>query len=93
MAAISSGYHYLCSRAGPRYAHIRTLLTPMDQTLSKFIGCLIGTAIGDSLGARRAGSSEHVEIADLSPRYTDDTAMTIAVAESLVEYKEFHYWH
>jgi poly(ADP-ribose) glycohydrolase ARH3 len=65
----------------------------MDQTLSKFIGCLIGTAIGDSLGARRAGSSEYVEVTDLSPRYTDDTAMTIAVAESLVEYKDFHYWH
>jgi ADP-ribosylglycohydrolase len=39
----------------------------MDQTLSKFIGCLIGTAIGDSLGARCAGSSEYVEITDLSP--------------------------
>jgi len=65
----------------------------MDRKLSKFIGCLIGTAIGDSLGARRAGSSEFAEVADLSPRYTDDTAMTIAVAESLIEHKEFHYWH
>jgi poly(ADP-ribose) glycohydrolase ARH3 len=65
----------------------------MDKKLSKFIGCLIGTAIGDSLGARREGSSEFVEVADLSPRYTDDTAMTIAVAESLVECREFHYWH
>ena len=93
MAIVSSVYRYLCSHAGPQYPHIRTPLTPMDQTLSKFIGCLIGTAIGDSLGARRAGSSEYVEVADLSPRYTDDTAMTIAVAESLVEYKDFHYWH
>jgi poly(ADP-ribose) glycohydrolase ARH3 len=65
----------------------------MDQKLSKFIGCLIGTAIGDSLGARREGSSAFVEIADLSPRYTDDTALTIAVAESLAECREFHYWH
>jgi len=65
----------------------------MDQTLSKFIGCLVGTAIGDSLGARREGSAEFVEIADLSPRYTDDTALTIAVAESLIENKDFHYWH
>jgi poly(ADP-ribose) glycohydrolase ARH3 len=65
----------------------------MDQKLSKFTGCLIGTAIGDSLGARREGSSEFVEVADLSPRYTDDTAMTIAVAESLIEHKDFHYWH
>ena len=69
------------------------LLKTMDRELSKFIGCLVGTAIGDSLGARRAGSPEHVEVADLAPRYTDDTAMTIAVAESLVEYKDFHYWH
>lgn len=65
----------------------------MDQTLSKFIGCLVGTAIGDSLGARREGSTEFAEIADLSPRYTDDTALTIAVAESLIAYKDFHYWH
>jgi len=65
----------------------------MDQKLSKFIGCMIGTAVGDSLGARREGSSAIAEIADLAPRYTDDTAMTIAVAESLVEQKDFHYWH
>jgi len=65
----------------------------MDRILSKFIGCLIGTAIGDSLGARREGSLEFVEVADLSPRYTDDTALTIAVAESLIECKDFHYWH
>ena len=65
----------------------------MDQTLSKFVGCLIGTAIGDSLGARREGSRDFVEIADLSPRYTDDTVLTIAVAESLIENGDFHYWH
>jgi len=65
----------------------------MDQKLSKFIGGLVGTAIGDSLGARRVGSTEFIEIADLSPRYTDDTALTLAVAESLVECGEFHYWH
>ena len=65
----------------------------MDQKLSKFIGCMIGTAVGDSLGARREGSSSIAEIADLAPRYTDDTALTIAVAESLVEQRDFHYWH
>jgi poly(ADP-ribose) glycohydrolase ARH3 len=64
-----------------------------DHKLSKFIGCLVGTAVGDSLGARREGSSAFVEVADLSPRYTENTAMTIAVAESLVECKDFHYWH
>jgi len=65
----------------------------MDKLLSKFSGCLIGTAVGDSLGARREGSSEFAEIADLAPRYTENTAMTIAVAESLIEHKDFHYWH
>ena len=57
----------------------------MDKILSKFMGSFIGTAVGDSLGARRAGSPAVVEVADLSPRYTDDTTLTIAVAESLVE--------
>ena len=65
----------------------------MDKKLSKFIGCLVGTAVGDSLGARREGSPAFVEVADLAPRYTENTAMTIAVAESLVECRDFHYWH
>ncbi len=65
----------------------------MDRILAKFIGCLVGTAVGDSLGARREGSTDFVEVADLAPRYTDDTAMTIGVAESLIEQKAFHYWH
>lgn len=65
----------------------------MDPILAKFIGCLVGTAIGDSLGARREGSPASVESADLAPRYTDDTALTIAVAESLAECRQFHYWH
>ena len=65
----------------------------VENIRSKFTGCLIGTAVGDSLGARREGSSAFVEIADLAPRYTENTAMTIAVAESLAECKYFHYWH
>ena len=65
----------------------------LEKNRSKFVGCLVGTAVGDSLGARREGSSEFVEIADLSPRYTENTAMTIAVAESLADCKDFHYWH
>jgi len=65
----------------------------MDTKLSKFAGCLIGTAIGDSLGARREGSRSFVEVTDLAPRYTENTAMTIAVAESLAECRDFHYWH
>jgi poly(ADP-ribose) glycohydrolase ARH3 len=65
----------------------------MDTKLSKFAGCLIGTAVGDSLGARREGSTSFVEVADLAPRFTENTAMTIAVAESLAECRDFHYWH
>jgi poly(ADP-ribose) glycohydrolase ARH3 len=65
----------------------------MDPVLAKFTGCLIGTAIGDSLGARHEGSPVFAESADLAPRYTDDTALTIAVAESLAECRQFHYWH
>jgi poly(ADP-ribose) glycohydrolase ARH3 len=65
----------------------------MDTLLSKFTGCLIGTAVGDSLGARREGSPEFVEVADLAPRYTENTAMTIAVAQSLAQCGDFHYWH
>ena len=66
----------------------------VDNKRSKFIGCLVGVAVGDSLGARRKGATGiNDDVADLSPRYTDDTAMTIGVGESLVDQKEFHYWH
>jgi poly(ADP-ribose) glycohydrolase ARH3 len=66
----------------------------VDDKRSKFIGALVGVAIGDSLGARRKGATGiNEEAADLAPRFTDDTAMTIGVCESLVEQKEFDYWH
>ena len=65
----------------------------MKQKLSKFVGSLLGTAIGDSLGARFEDSSAIREVNDLGPRYTDDTAMTIGVAESLIDQKGFDYWH
>jgi poly(ADP-ribose) glycohydrolase ARH3 len=66
----------------------------MDHLLSKFTGCLIGVAVGDSLGARHEGARLiNEDMADLSPRYTDDTVMTIGVAESLVTHRDFHYWH
>ena len=53
---------------------------------SKFVGSLLGTAVGDSLGAGRWLRPVGRE---LSPFYTDDTHMTIGVAESLVEKKGF----
>ena len=65
----------------------------MDPKRSKFIGSLLGTAIGDSLGARREGATDFNDIAELSPRYTDDTALMIGVAESLVEKGYFDYQH
>ena len=52
----------------------------MDKLKSKFLGSLIGTAIGDSLGIN-------------SKRYTDDTAMMIGIAESLVENRGFNAEH
>ena len=65
----------------------------MDNKRSKFIGSLLGTAIGDSLGIRREGATDFNDIVELSPRYTDDTALMIGVAQSLVEKGEFDYHH
>ncbi len=65
----------------------------MDQKLSKFIGSLLGTAIGDSLGVRREGATDFNDIVELSPRYTDETALMIGVTESLVEKGDFDYHH
>jgi len=62
----------------------------------KFLGCLVGTAIGDALGARREGRgmSRSEDIVSLAEKleqliYTDDTHMTIGIAESLIENKGF----
>jgi poly(ADP-ribose) glycohydrolase ARH3 len=63
----------------------------MDRLESKFVGCLIGAAIGDALGATREGATDFQEVTALGPRYTDDTAMMIGVAESLIESGTFHY--
>ncbi|MDY7019022.1 MAG: ADP-ribosylglycohydrolase family protein [Chloroflexota bacterium] len=53
-------------------------------TLAKFIGTLVGAAIGDSLGAGREGFSGFQEVREIGPRYTDDTAMMMGIAESLI---------
>lgn len=62
----------------------------------KFLGCLVGTAIGDALGAGRegmgmSGSEDIVSLAEKLGQliYTDDTHMTIGIAESLIENKGF----
>lgn len=57
--------------------------------LSKFMGSLVGTGVGDSLGAGNEGFLGYHERREISPRYTDDTHMMIGVAESLIENKGF----
>lgn len=66
----------------------------------RFRGCLIGLAVGDALGGRfEAQSAEYirgrvtsverlVEYVTDELWYTDDTQMTIGVAESLVDHSE-----
>jgi poly(ADP-ribose) glycohydrolase ARH3 len=67
-----------------------------EELESKFLGCLVGTAIGDAVGARREGrgmstSDDIVLLAEKLRQlvYTDDTHMTIGVAESLIESEGF----
>jgi poly(ADP-ribose) glycohydrolase ARH3 len=48
----------------------------MNRLKSKFLGSLLGSALGDFLGAG-------------GKMYTDDTAMMIGIAESLIEKKSF----
>jgi poly(ADP-ribose) glycohydrolase ARH3 len=67
---------------------------------SKFMGCLVGAAIGDALGARWEGrgmarSEDIVSLAEKLEQliYTDDTHMTIGIAESLIESKGFNGEH
>jgi len=69
---------------------------PGEGLKSEFCGCLVGAAIGDGLGAWREGRgiAEIEEIEHLGEKleqltYTDDTHMTIGVAESLIESNGF----
>jgi poly(ADP-ribose) glycohydrolase ARH3 len=64
--------------------------------MAKFLGALVGTGVGDTLGAPFEGyqqvSIEEIEkVADRrgTLTYTDDTHMTIGVAESLIRMKGF----
>ncbi len=69
----------------------------MSPTLQdRFTGCLLGLAVGDALGGRfEAQSAEGIRARVPTPEalidypqdeiwYTDDTQMTIGVAETLV---------
>lgn len=64
-------------------------VTPYSET-DRFRGAMIGVAIGDAIGELAFGISSVGQLQALAAsvttlRYTDDTAMTIALAESIVE--------
>ena len=73
----------------------------MAATREHFTGMLLGLAVGDALGTtlefqpRRPLDNLHTEmigggIFDLAPgQWTDDTAMAVAMARSLIQEKEF----
>ena len=66
--------------------------TPTPTTTDQFVGALLGTALGDALGAPFEGHRGEVHpklVSDLVRsslplRWTDDTHMAIALAESLL---------
>jgi poly(ADP-ribose) glycohydrolase ARH3 len=71
-------------------------MVAMKDLRSKFLGSLVGAALGDAIGVSREGHrmaarKEVGQIARIEHalRYTDDTHMTIGVAESLVENRGF----
>jgi len=74
------------------------VMAPMNKQVlkSKFLGALMGTGVGDALGAPFEGryqvSPQDVEAAAEKSEmltYTDDTHMMIGIAESLINSKGF----
>jgi poly(ADP-ribose) glycohydrolase ARH3 len=90
----------LCRLEGFDLVDVKTGEAPVKVELkSKFRGALIGTAVGDALGAPLEGwSFEKAQSAYSDTagwkmykgRYTDDTEMMIGVAESLIRNKGFN---
>ena len=71
-----------------------------EKLKSKFLGSLVGVALGDAIGASREGHGmaaeqdiRHIAQIEHPLRYTDDTHMTIGVAESLIENRGFNGAH
>ena len=67
-----------------------------DVLRAKFLGALVGTGVGDALGAPfegcfRVSPEEIEEVAERQEvlTYTDDTHMMIGVAESLLKCRGF----
>ncbi len=75
---------------------------PLEPELlkSKFLGCMLGLAVGDALGAPFEGAwfpapDQVKAVAAKSHllRYTDDAHMAIGLAESLIACKDLNGWH
>jgi poly(ADP-ribose) glycohydrolase ARH3 len=64
----------------------------MDDSASKFMGAIVGAAIGESLGVRYEGAAGVREVTEPAPRFGGDTAMMIALAESYIEHLGFDYY-
>ena len=84
---------------------VENLVEDKKLLKSKFLGALVGTAVGDALGMPFEGydpkhiQSRYGEVKDMFPgklpagSYTDDTEMMIGVAESLIESYGFNGEH
>jgi poly(ADP-ribose) glycohydrolase ARH3 len=67
---------------------------PNSDGMELFAGCMLGCAIGDSLGAEYEGTDQvDLNRSHFSGRWTDDTHMMIGVAESLIECNGFDGHH
>lgn len=61
----------------------------MQITESRIFGCLLAGAIGDAVGAFAEGSdSSSLPAADAPLAITDDTQLTLATMESIIEHRE-----
>ena len=77
----------------------------MRELKDKFVGCLLGTCVGDALGMPVEGYSHHTITSQYNKvdqmiearlgkgTYTDDTEMMIGTAESLIACKGFDGTH
>jgi poly(ADP-ribose) glycohydrolase ARH3 len=72
----------------------------LEKLRNKFLGSIVGAALGDAVGAyweghRMATGEEIEQVIKMRDtlRYTDDTHMTIGVAESLIECHGFNGKH